>query len=56
MEVPGKRRRGRPKKRWKDTLNEDMREKDIQVNDTQDRCRWRRLIRNSDPIYRNGKS
>ena len=50
MEVPGKRRRGRPKKRWKDTLNEDMREKDIQVNDTQDRCRWRRLIRNSDPI------
>ena len=50
MEVPGKRRRGRPRKRWKDTLNEDMREKDVQVNDTQDRCRWRRLIRNSDPI------
>ena len=50
MEVPGKRRRGRPRKRWKDTLNEDMRKKDVQVNDTQDRNRWRRLIRNSDPI------
>ena len=50
MEVPGRRRRDRPRKRWKDTLNEDMREKDVQVNDTQDQCRWRRLIRNSDPI------
>ena len=50
MEVPGKRGRGRPRKRWKDTLNEDMREKDVQVDDTQDRSRWRRLIRNSDPI------
>ena len=26
MEVPGRRRRGRPRKRWRDTLNEDMRE------------------------------
>ena len=50
MEVPGTRRRGRPRKRWEDTLNEDMREKDIRVDDTQDRSRWRRLTRNSDPI------
>ena len=50
MEVPGRRKRGRPRKRWKDTLNEDMRDKNLQREDTQDRSRWRRLIRNSDPI------
>ena len=52
MEVPERRKRSKPRKRWKDTLNEDMREKDVQVNDTKDRSRWRRLIRNSDPIWR----
>ena len=50
MEVPGKRKRGRPRKRWKDTIKEDMLEKNVQVDDTQDRSRWRRLTRSSDPI------
>ena len=50
MEVPGKRKRGRPRKRWKDTIKEDMLEKNVQVDDTQDRSRWRRLTRSSDSI------
>ena len=50
MEVPGKRKRGRPRKRWKDTIKEDMLEKNVQVDDTQDRSRWRRLTRSKDLI------
>ena len=34
MEVPGKTKRGRPRKRWKDTIKEDMLEKNVQVDDT----------------------
>ena len=50
MEVDGRRRRGRPKFRWKDNVSNDMREKSLREQDAQDRRRWRRLIRNSDPI------
>ena len=50
MEIPGKRKRGRPWKRWKDTIKEDMLEKNVQVDDTQDRRRWRRLTRSIDLI------
>ena len=44
MEVPGKRRRGRPKRRWLDSIRNDLSERD-----TQDRAKWRRLIRHIDP-------
>ena len=50
MEVPAKKKRGRPRKRWKDTIKEDMLEKNVQVDDTQDRRRWRSLTRSIDPI------
>ena len=50
MEVPGKRKRGTHRKRWKDTIKEDILEKNVQVDDTQDRSRWRRFTRSSDPI------
>ena len=50
MEVEGRRRRGRPKFRWKDGISNDMREKGLREQDMQDRGRWRRLTRNSDPI------
>ena len=50
MEAPGRRRRGRPKKRWKDCIKEDMQEKNVNENMVYDRSSWRRLTKNSDPI------
>ena len=49
MEVPGKRRRGRPKRRWMDTIGNDLSEKELSREDTQDRAKWRHLIRHIDP-------
>ena len=39
MEVPGKRRRGRPKRRWMDTIGNDLSEKELSREDTQDRAK-----------------
>ena len=49
MEVPGKRRRGRPKWRWLDSIRNDLSERELSREDTQDRAKWRRLIRHIDP-------
>ena len=49
MGVPGKRRRGRPKRRWLDSIRNDLSEKELSREDTQDRAKWRRLIRHIDP-------
>ena len=43
MEVPGKRRRGRPKRRWLDSIGNDLSERELSREDAQDRARWRRL-------------
>ena len=49
MEVPGKRRRGRPKRRWLDNIKNDLSERELSGEDTQDRAKWRRIIRHIDP-------
>ena len=49
MEVPGKRRRGRPKRRWLDNIRNDLAERELSREEAQDRVQWRRLIRNIDP-------
>ncbi len=49
MEVPGKRRRGRPKRRWLDSIRNDLSERGLSEEDAPDRPRWRRLIRHIDP-------
>ena len=49
MEVPGKRRRGRPKRRWLDNIKNDLSERELSGEDTQDRVQRRRLVRNIDP-------
>ena len=49
MEVPGKRRRGRPKRRWLDSIRNDLSESGLSEEDAQDRPRWRRLTRHIDP-------
>ena len=49
MEVQGKRRRGRPKRRWMDSIRNDLSDKELSREDTQDRAKWRSLIRHIDP-------
>ena len=45
MELPGKRRRGRPKRRFLDVVKEDMREVGAKETDVEDRKIWRMMIR-----------
>ena len=49
MELPGKRKRGRPKRRFMDVVKEDMAEVEMTEEDTVDRNNWRRKIRCGDP-------
>ena len=50
MEVPGKRRRGRPKRRWLDNIKNDLSDRELSGDHAQDRPRWRRrLTRHIDP-------
>ena len=53
MELPGKRKRGKPKRRFIDVVKEDMAEVEVTEEDTVDRNNWRRKIRCGDP---DGKS
>jgi hypothetical protein len=50
MVVEGKRRRGRPAKRWLDAVKVDMEATGVTVNDAADRSRWRLLTRAADPV------
>ena len=50
MEVPGKRKRGGPKLRWKDRIKADMIEKNLIEHQVMNRNEWKRLAKNSDPI------
>ena len=49
MELPGKRRRGRPKRRFLDVVKEDMGEVGAKETDVEDRKVWRMLIRCGHP-------
>ena len=44
MRPPGKRGRGRPKQRWMDTINADMRSVGASEEDTEDREIWKTFI------------
>ena len=45
MELPGKRKRGRPKKRFLDVVKEDIEEVGAKETDIEDRKMWRMMIR-----------
>ena len=53
--VPGKRckvlgtRRGRQKRRWLDSIRNDLSERELSGEDAQERAKWIRLIRHIDP-------
>ena len=49
LEMPGKRRRGRPKTRFMDVIREDMRVVGVSDRDTASRRNWRLRIRCGDP-------
>ena len=44
MELPGKRRRGRPKRRFLDVVKEDMKKVGVKEMDIEDRKMWRMMI------------
>ena len=50
MNVEGKRGRGRPKKRWIDGVESDMRIAGVRVRDVADRALWRCMTRVADPM------
>ncbi|XP_046986893.1 uncharacterized protein LOC124561545 [Schistocerca americana] len=47
IKIEGARRRGRPKRRWKDKMSGDLREKGWKKEETMDRELWRRRIQKS---------
>ena len=49
MELPRKRRRGRPKRRFLDVVKEDMKEVGVKEMDIKDRKMWRMMIRCGHP-------
>ena len=49
MELPGKRKRGRSKRRFVDVVKEGMAEVEVTEEDTEDRDNWRWKIRCGEP-------
>ena len=49
MNVEGKRSRGRPKKRWLENIEKDMRVVGVCIGDVKDRDWWRFRTRVADP-------
>ena len=47
--VDGQRPRGRPKQRWQDTINADMKTIHLRPDDAFNRVKWRGMIRRADP-------
>ena len=49
MEILGRRRPGRLKRRWMDCIEEDMLEKNLRTTDAIGHTCWKRLIKNGNP-------
>ncbi|KIH68269.1 hypothetical protein ANCDUO_01397 [Ancylostoma duodenale] len=47
--VEGRRPRGRPKTRWLDSIEDDMRFLKLSVDDVYDRRKWRNRTKNANP-------
>ena len=45
MELPGSRLRGRPKRRYMDAVKKDMQVVGVRVEDSEDRLKWKAVIR-----------
>ena len=49
MKVQGRRKRGRPKRRWLDKVKDDIKEKGLSADYVYDRATWRRMSSYIDP-------
>ena len=49
FDIPGKRTRWRPRRRWNDNIKEDMKKAKVNEEDAEDRLRWRTATRCCDP-------
>ena len=49
MQLPGKRQRGRPMRRYIDAVREDMQVVGVRVEDAENRLKWKAVIRCGDP-------
>ena len=49
MVIQGRRGRGRPKQRWMDCIEDDLRSEGLMGDEVWDRNRWRTLASNIDP-------
>ena len=45
----GNAKRGRPRRRWRDCVNKDLKVKDLKMEQASCRNEWRRRIRTGDP-------
>ena len=50
-----RRRKGRPKRRWMDDVNVDLRKTGLSCEETHNRAVWRQLVRYIDPHRREKK-
>ena len=44
VDIPGKRRRGRPNLRWKDVCKRDMTQAGLKEDNTTNRAEWRKKV------------
>ena len=49
MELPGRRRRDRPKRRFMDAVKEDMQVVEVRVEHTKNRLKWKAVTRCGNP-------
>ena len=49
MKVRGRRKRGRPKRRWLDKVKDDIKEKGLSADEVYDGATWRRMSSYIDP-------
>ena len=56
IKLLGRRKRGRPTRRWMDEVKEDMGVKGVWRGDAEDRVLWRGRTHCGDPVYRLGSS
>ncbi|KAL0810991.1 hypothetical protein ABMA28_010282 [Loxostege sticticalis] len=52
LNIPGRRKRGRPKLRWLSVVKNDMAGCELEEEGVQDIAKWKRKIRKADPVAR----